>query len=257
MQEVYISSATGVPSDPTTSVKQTEIVDNLNNILATNIATQDVIAATGVKQDELKAITATVAKQDDLIAVTATGAKQDEQAVILEEIKMLVTLPQDITPTGSPTFAGETLTGLTPSRLVFTDEGKGLVSGETDITEAQLEELSDGSETALHSHAGASAGNCSMTTGVYTGNGNDDREINIGIDLASKTHVYVIIKRNGATKAVHRTEYEQGDFCMFYDAASDSNDLIQGFTSTGFEIGTKDDVNNNGKTYRYIAFWVD
>lgn len=81
-----------------------------------------------------------------------TKAKQTEILTKLEEIKVLVTLPQDLTNTGDPTFVGATLTGLTPSQIVFTGADKSLVSGASDVTAAELEELSDGSETALHSH---------------------------------------------------------------------------------------------------------
>ncbi len=56
----------------------------------------------------------------------ATVEKQTEITNKLEEIKVLVTLPQDLTPTASPTFVGETLTGLTPSRIVASDGGGGL-----------------------------------------------------------------------------------------------------------------------------------
>jgi len=89
----------------------------------------------------------------DKLSAVLTANKQVEIVDKLEDIKMLVTLPQDLSATASPTFAGTTLSGLTPLRLVSTDEEGSLVSGETDITAAQLEELSDGSETILHSHA--------------------------------------------------------------------------------------------------------
>lgn len=82
-----------------------------------------------------------------------TEEKQTEIIDKLEDIRVLVTLPQDLSITASPTFAGTTLSDLTPSRLVFTNIEKSFASGVTDITAAQLEELSDGSETTLHSHA--------------------------------------------------------------------------------------------------------
>jgi len=104
---------------------------------------------------------------------------------------------------------------------------------------------------------GGGGGNCSMQTGTYTGDGNDDRSINIGVNLAAKTYAYVIIKGNLGVGAVHRFEYGQGDLTMKYSSAADVADAIQAFTATGFQIGTVTEVNNNGSTYRYIAFWVD
>jgi len=189
---------------------------------------------------------------------TATSEKQDDIISKLEDIEVLVTLPQDLTPTGSPTFANETLTGLDASKMVFTDGNKKLVSGGTDVTAEELEELTDGSETELHSHAGGVGGNCSMLTGVYTGNGVDDREIDIGVDLASKTHVYIIIKSNAGNQVgMHRMEYGQGDLTMQFYTNNDTSNCIQGVTANGFEIGSNARINTNGSLHRYIVFWVD
>jgi hypothetical protein len=62
-------------------------------------------------------------------------------------------IDQDIQTTASPTHAGLTLSGLTASRVVFTDGTKALASGASDITAAEMEELTDGSTTTLHDHA--------------------------------------------------------------------------------------------------------
>jgi len=100
-------------------------------------------------------------------------------------------------------------------------------------------------------------GNCSFKTGVYTGNGIDDREINIGVNLAAKTNVYIIIKSLSATLCLHRIEYGQGDLTMRYDVSVDFANAIQSFSDNGFIIGNYTGVNTNNYTYRYIVFWKD
>ena len=134
------------------------------------------------------------------------------------------------------------------------------MSIDTDITAAELEEISDGSETTLHSHAFAGAGNCSMETGVYTGIGATEQEIDIGIDLAVKTHVYIIIKEVTATTgigAMHRIEYGQGNLTMVFDDVVDNVYGIKNLTSVGFNLVSNGYVNKDGLSYRYIVFWVD
>lgn len=199
-----------------------------------------------------------ITDNSDVGKAIATSEKQDDIISKLEDIEVLVTLPQDLTPTGSPTFANETLTGLDASKMVFTDGNKKLVSGGTDVTAEELEELTDGSETELHSHAGGAGGNCSMLVGIYTGDSNDDREIDIGVDLASKTYAYVIVKPNYAVDgAIHRIEYGQGDLTMRFMNFTDQANLIQSFSDAGFVIGSDSEANRNGTIFRYIVFWVD
>ena len=96
-----------------------------------------------------------------------------------------------------------------------------------------------------------------FATGSYTGDGNDNRNINIGVDLASKANVFVYIKSNALHRAVNRIEYAQGDFTMFVHAAVDMADFIQLFNSTGFQIGTGTNVNENEILFRYIVWWQE
>ena len=96
-----------------------------------------------------------------------------------------------------------------------------------------------------------------IITGTYTGNGVDDRNINIGVDLTAKNNVYVIIKNLLSAQGTHRTEYSQGDLSMYFGAAGDIANMIQAFNSTGFQIGTNTTVNNNTQTYRYIVIYEE
>ena len=96
-----------------------------------------------------------------------------------------------------------------------------------------------------------------IKTGTYVGNGVDNRNIDIGVDLASKSNAYVIIKKANTNAACHRIEYAQGDLTMTYDASADAANLIQAFTATGFQVGTAATVNEDTFTYRYIAIWSE
>lgn len=96
-----------------------------------------------------------------------------------------------------------------------------------------------------------------ILTGTYTGDGNDDRNINIGTNLAAKSNVWVVVKSIGSLGARHRTEYGQGDLTFAFDAGSDAANEIQQFTSTGFQIGSAARINDNGQTFRYIVFWQE
>jgi hypothetical protein len=97
-----------------------------------------------------------------------------------------------------------------------------------------------------------------IKTGTYSGNGVDDRNINIGINLTSKNNPYVLVKAvDSIRNAIQRPEYAQGDLSFAYIAAAGAADNIQSFTATGFQIGTDVDVNEDTKTYFYVAFWEE
>ena len=103
---------------------------------------------------------------------------------------------------------------------------------------------------------GGGGGGCLMKTGTYVGNAVDSRNIDIGVDLASMSYVYIIIKDVTGALALHRIEYEQGDTTMFFTGTWDLANLIQGLTATGFQIGGGARVNVNDELYRYIVFWM-
>lgn len=96
-----------------------------------------------------------------------------------------------------------------------------------------------------------------IKTGTYLGDGIDNRDIDIGVDLAVKSNVYVIIKGRSNNAPAHRIEYGQGDLTMFFGVTDDIANCIQNFTATGFQVGSDAMVNANGTTYRYIAFWEE
>jgi len=96
-----------------------------------------------------------------------------------------------------------------------------------------------------------------VKTGIYTGNGIDDRDIDIGVDLASKENAYVIVKGAFADWPMHRIEYAQGDLAMVYNNMVDLVNMIQAFVAVGFQVGTDNTVNTDTVVYRYIVFWEE
>lgn len=94
-------------------------------------------------------------------------------------------------------------------------------------------------------------------TGTYVGNQVDNRDIDIGVNLAAKNNVYLIIKSEDQRVAVHRIEYGQGDLTMDYPPGNDFVNTIQTFTATGFQIGGDLRVNATSEVFRYIAFWEE
>ena len=101
---------------------------------------------------------------------------------------------------------------------------------------------------------------CKIKTGIYTGNGADNRDINIGVDLASKDNPFVIIATADVGKISHpagRTEYAQGDLSFLFGDAVPTANYIQTFTNTGFQVGNDGIVNQDTIVYQYIAFWEE
>ena len=93
-----------------------------------------------------------------------------------------------------------------------------------------------------------------IVTGTYTGNGGDNRSIDIGIDLTAKLNPFVLVKGNNADDAIFRVEYAQGDL-SFQISNTDAANMIQQFDATGFEVGSDNSVNANGVVFRYVAIW--
>jgi len=95
-------------------------------------------------------------------------------------------------------------------------------------------------------------------SGTYTGNGADNRNIDIGVDWTIKKNCYVIIKGVGALVCCQKFDYGQGELTWYFTTAVDQpTDSIQAFVSVGFQIGTHASVNTNAVVYRYIVFWEE
>jgi len=97
-----------------------------------------------------------------------------------------------------------------------------------------------------------------ILTGTYTGDGTDNRNINIGVDLTAKSNVFVFVKVNAAgagREGYARIEYGQGDLSMLPGTGGDVVDKIQNFNTTGFQVGAT--YNENGQLYRYVVLYEE
>jgi len=94
-----------------------------------------------------------------------------------------------------------------------------------------------------------------MKVGSFEGNGSDNRYIDIGLDLDSMSYVFLILKNvDSATEMTFRDSGMSSDNSYTTGIAMTSN-MIQAFSSSGFQVGTSDRVNKNGATIEYIVFY--
>lgn len=98
-----------------------------------------------------------------------------------------------------------------------------------------------------------------IKVGTYTGDGVDDREVDIGLNLSAMTYAYVTVKNitNASEAAVHRTNNQTGDQSWVMHAGTFAvyTNFIQSFSTNGFKVGTANTVNDNGDTYQYVVFY--
>jgi len=95
-----------------------------------------------------------------------------------------------------------------------------------------------------------------MKCDTYEGNGADDRDIDIGVDLASKSFAAVFVKaRSIAELGVWHTSSLVGDLSLYMTDLAGLGDRIQTLTATGFQVGVNDEVNKDLNEYEYLAIW--
>ena len=94
--------------------------------------------------------------------------------------------------------------------------------------------------------------------GIYSGNGVDDRQIDIGVDLTAKTNVKVFVQATTrGWEPILRIETAQGDLSKRTTAAAEQANEIQALTATGFELGSGNYSNENTYGYRYYVTWEE
>lgn len=97
-----------------------------------------------------------------------------------------------------------------------------------------------------------------IKTGIYTGNGVDNHNIDIGVNLAAKSNVMIMLKVcDDDFEARWRIEYGQGDLSHSFHVQLSLVNYIQALTATGFQVGDTIQVNDNGKDFMYCAFWEE
>ena len=95
-----------------------------------------------------------------------------------------------------------------------------------------------------------SGGSSDFLIGQYIGTGRDNvnvRALPIQPDL-------VAVKRVSTTAGAWRTSNQSGDLSLYFHALAQAANIIQGFNSDGFQIGTAANTNTSGNTYDYFMF---
>lgn len=89
--------------------------------------------------------------------------------------------------------------------------------------------------------------------GTYTGNGSDNRNIEIDSNF---TPIMMVIKNgDGTDTGAWRVAPFSGDATsQFHEFGSLNANVIQSFYKNGFQVGTAGDVNTSAQTYYYIAW---
>jgi len=159
-----------------------------------------------------------------------------------------------------PQYLGLTKAGQNIAENLTMNTGKtidGMDPSDHTAGEAKAKHTA-GLGTHTHLSAGAEGGVVSymkMLHGIYTGDGLDNKEINIGINLAGMSYVYVMVKKSGAYGANFKIKSHPADTSSDFGATGDSITKIKNFTANGFTVGTSGDVNTSGATYYYVVNW--
>jgi hypothetical protein len=108
----------------------------------------------------------------------------------------------------------------------------------------------DVNESGTPFHYIAWAASHQVSTGSYTGNGADNRNIT-GIGFQP---LMAWVKRDDAQVAVWRPlSVGTGDSTLFWAATAANTNRIQALQANGFQVGTNAQVNTNLSIYYYLA----
>jgi hypothetical protein len=96
-----------------------------------------------------------------------------------------------------------------------------------------------------------------IKVGTYTGNATADRPINIGVDCTVE-NTFVQVWRNGTSNKVYKTDRHSALTTSFWGSNALNSDLfITSLTSTGFVVGSANEVNASGSAYYYLVITDD
>ncbi|MFZ1250228.1 MAG: hypothetical protein WAR37_02155 [Candidatus Microsaccharimonas sp.] len=93
-------------------------------------------------------------------------------------------------------------------------------------------------------------GSSDFVVGAFLGNGIDNRNIT-GLPFQPDL---LAIKSSTATAGIFRTSSFSGDTTSYFATTTDSSNMIQSFTSDGFQVGTGTQANTSGGTQWWFAF---
>jgi len=95
-----------------------------------------------------------------------------------------------------------------------------------------------------------------LAVGSYTGNGADDRTIDISDTSASTDFqpAYVIVMSADNKESVQRSSATPGQKTFQFDGTPRESNHLQSLLTNGFQIGDDDRVNKNGVIFHYVAW---
>jgi hypothetical protein len=93
-------------------------------------------------------------------------------------------------------------------------------------------------------------GGSGVTTGTYTGDAADGRNLTISPAFAP---AFVTIVRNNSSTGSWRSAATAGDLSCRWGNLNCAADFIQALNSDGFQLGTNAAVNNSGSSFAYVA----
>lgn len=88
-------------------------------------------------------------------------------------------------------------------------------------------------------------------TGLYIGNGSDDRSYTAG-GLGFTPDLFVTAQQ-GANSAVWRSSSHSGDATSYFGTTTNQTNRIQNLISNGFQLGTNAEVNGSASKYSFFA----
>jgi len=161
-------------------------------------------------------------------------------------IKRTVTTGDTVIATASAIAAG---VNITPTTVLASSGGiKALIAGGVRLGTDASVNVSGGTYHGVAIYDDTAT---LLTTGSYTGNATDNRNISCTLDPIA---VYVQ-RADSAASGRFRTSAHTGDSSQGLGTnATPTTNQIQAFGSGTFQIGTNNTVNSNGGTYCWFAF---
>lgn len=134
-------------------------------------------------------------------------------------------------------------------RLLILLFALGLIGGGVGVTVSNFSNEATNSGNSFEA-ASSFGGDLRMAAGSYSGNGSDNRSIDVGFQPD-----VVIVKASTAVTGTMRTSTMSGDIAKpLTGATALTANTIQSLTANGFTIGTNAQVNTSGTTYYWQAF---
>jgi hypothetical protein len=130
--------------------------------------------------------------------------------------------------------------------------GTGKITNRIQALEAdgfQVGSSVDVNENGTTFHYIAWAASAQVSTGSYTGNGVDNRNIS-GVGFQPEM---LWIRRDDGVPSVWRPESLSGDATLYWDNTAAQSNRIQALQADGFQVGTHAQVNNGSSTYYRLA----